>query len=255
VGALVKIALAYIFITLGLRVQGAFWALVVSYAVPLLIFSVPLRQFLFARVKKETIPYKEVTAYLFPVALNSFCLMALVNMDMIFVKRLFSTDSASMYALSQMVGKIFLFLPGAIAIVLLPHASGLNAKGLDATDALKKSLLLTALLCAGAIVVYNVQPALVLRVLTGKVYPEAILIGRLFSLSMSVYALILLMCTYFLSIRDLRYLVYLSISTIVQFAALLFARTGLVQVQLVLCANACLLFFICLRHAFREKEL
>lgn len=242
-GAL-KLAAAFILVSQGFGIAGALGALLISSVVFLLIFYFPLKGFIFIRPQKEEIGYKALLTYLLPVALSYFCFMNLVSFDMILVKYFFAKDDSGIYSLAQMVGKIFLFLPGAISIVMFPKTSGLRAKNLDTAATLRKSLLYAAGLCVFAGLAYNIFPAFTLKALTGKAFPQALVLGRLFSVSMTFFTLLFILITYFLSIKDLRFIKYLVIFTLLQFLAVVLFHKTLMQVQLILCVNSILLFFI-----------
>ncbi len=241
-----KLAIAFVFIVLGCRIAGALGALLISSAINLCIFYFFLRHFISFKAVKEYINYKEILSYTLPVALSSFCFIALVNMDMILVKYFFTPKEAGLYSLSQMVGKIFLFLPSAISIVMFPKVSGLNASNLDTTHTLQRSLVYAAALCVIACLVYNLFPVFVLKILTGKAFAESVVLGRLFSLSMSLFALLFVLITYLLSIKDLRFVKYLVLSTVSQFIGIILFHKSLFQVQAVLCTNAVFIFVILL---------
>lgn len=247
-----KLALAFTFILLGYNVAGALGALLISTLIGLIILYLPLRRFISKKAAKEDINYKDIIIYLFPVAISYFCFIALVSFDMVLVKYFFPAADSGIYSLAQMVGKIFLFLPGAISIVMFPRTSGLKAKNMDTVLTLKRSLIYVIGLCLLATLFYNLFPALVLKVLTGKVYSESILLGRLFSVSMSFFAFLFVLISYFLSVKDLRFIKYLVLFTILQFLAIILFHSSLAQVQLVLCINAISLFFIHLILVYRK---
>jgi O-antigen/teichoic acid export membrane protein len=154
-----------------------------------------------------------------------------------------------------MVGKIFLFLPGAVVIVMFPRLSGLNAKQLETGPTLKKSLLYVLGLSIFAAFVYNILPYTVLEILTGKAYPQAVFLGRLFSISMCLFALLSVLINYFLAVKDLRFLKYLVGFTACQFLAIAVFHRSLAQIQVIMCINAALLFWVHLFLAFRPLKL
>lgn len=243
VSAGLKLLLAYIFIRLGYSIAGALGALLISVLIGIAISYFPLKKFFQIGAEKEDVGFKEIIIFLLPVAATNFCFMALVSFDMVLVKYYFSSDASGVYSLAQMVGKIFLFLPGAISIVMFPKVSSLNAKNLDTRATLRRSLAYVFVLCAIAALSYNFFPSLSLRILTGKAYPESIYLGRMFSLSMSFFTLLYILISYFLSIKDLRYIKYLAISTLLQVAGILVFHHSLFQVQLILCINSAAIFF------------
>ncbi|MCU0652565.1 MAG: oligosaccharide flippase family protein [Candidatus Omnitrophica bacterium] len=251
---LLKLALSVAFIALGYGVAGALGAFLLANLCAIVILYYPLRNFFSCRsTQNAEVNYKEIIVFLFPVALSYFCWIAMVSLDMILVKYFFSLSDAGIYSLAQMVGKIFLFLPGAISVVLFPKTSGLSAKKLDTSAVLKKSLYYCILLGIPAVIIYNLLPGLILQVLTGKAGAEAIFLGRLFSISMSLFAALYIIVAYFLSIKDFRFIKYLVCGTLAQFSAILLLHASLTQVQVILCVNSALLLGVHLFLAFRRK--
>ncbi|MFC1674270.1 oligosaccharide flippase family protein [Candidatus Omnitrophota bacterium] len=239
-----KLSLTFIFLALGFKVAGALGAFLAANMIMILICYLPLKGYISLRRQKEDLDFKEIFLYLWPVAISTFCFMALISYDMILVKYYFGAEDAGFYSLAQMVGKIFFFLPGAISIVMFPRISGLNAKSIDTLPTLKRSLLYTAILCSAAFIGYNIFPAFALKILTGKAFGESILLGRLFGFSMSFFALLYILILYFLSKKDLRFIKYLVLFTLLQFFAIVLFHQSLINVQLILCVSSFCLFLL-----------
>ncbi|MDD5476669.1 MAG: oligosaccharide flippase family protein [Candidatus Omnitrophica bacterium] len=241
-GGIIKLLFTVLFISLGYQIAGALGAFLISVIFGVIIGIIPLRKFLTAQVTAEKPDYKDVFLYLFPIAISNMCFIWLISFDMVLVKYFFSPQASGVYSLAQMVGKIFLFLPGAISLVMFPRTSGLNAINSDTRSVLKKSLLYALCLCLSAAIFYNIFPGFTLKLLTGKALPESILLGRLFSISMTFFALCFVLINYFLSLKSFSFIKYLVISTVLQFAGILIFHNSLFEVQLVLCVNSFLLF-------------
>lgn len=244
ISAISKLILVFLFLSWDFNISGVLGALLISCLIDLFILYIPLRKHITFKVLQENIDYKEIIVFLLPVAISYFCFFSLVNIDMILVRRFFSLEYSGFYSLAQLMGNIFLFLPQAINIAMLPRISGLNAKKMDTVPTLKKSLIFALTLCFLATLIYNLFPAFFLNILTGKVYPESIFLGRLFGISMSFFALLFILITYFLSIKDLRYIKYLILFTILEYLVIIFFHRSLTQVQIILCINSILLFLI-----------
>jgi O-antigen/teichoic acid export membrane protein len=182
--------------------------------------------------------------YLSPIAISNICFVWLVSFDMVLVKYYFSGRESGAYSLAQLVGKIFLFLPGAISIVMFPRTSFLNSTNSNTSAVLNKSLLYAFCLCLSAALFYNIFPSFVLRILTGKALGESIVLGRLFSVSMTFFALCFILINYFLSLKSCKFIKYLVLSVVVQFIGIVLFHNNLIQVQLVLCFNSFLLFVL-----------
>lgn len=247
-----KLVLAFMFIQMGFNIIGALGGFLCAAAITVFISFLPLRRILgnlnphlekggqerFFRTN-----FKEMFVYTLPVLLSYFCFANLINMDMILVKYYFSSNESGVYSLAQMVGKIFLFLPGAVAIVMFPRISNLNAKKENTVSTLKLSLVYAGLLCAAACFIFNLFPCFFLKILTGRAPIEAVVLGRLFSVSMVFFALLLILITYFISMKDLRFIKYLVLFTVLQFIGIVLFHKDLIHVQIALCVSAIALFF------------
>lgn len=253
-GGLLKLFFAFIFLESGFGISGALGAFLASFVIASIVAVFALRKYISFKLNPEELPWREFFIYFFPVAISIFCFTALTNMDMVLVRYYFAPLESGSYSLAQMVGKIFLFLPAAISLVMFPKVSGLNANQLSSTPILKRSLLYAAILCVLAGLFYNTLPSFTLKILTGKAFPESIALGRLFSISMSFYALSFIIISYFLSIKDLRFLKYLVMFSCFQALAIIFLHRSLFQVQLILCITAVITFLLYLIMAGSKQK-
>jgi O-antigen/teichoic acid export membrane protein len=249
---LLKIALVILFLFLGFGIAGCLGAFLVSgLAIPIL-YSVPLKRFLSFKEKGEGVDFRAIIIFLAPVAVSSLCFSVLTNFDMVMVRYFFSTGDSGFYSLAQMVGKIFLFLPGAISIVMFPRTSGLNARNLDTLSTLRRSLIYFSCLSVLTLIFYNLFPSFCLRILTGKTFPETVSLGRVFAISMSCFSLLFILISYFLSIKDMRFIKYLIGFLFLQLLLICVFHKTIFQVQAVICLNAVLLLLIHLKLAFKK---
>ena len=183
---------------------------------PLLISIISL--FIVLKVYRKNIsgikPSKEASLipiykYFFPVAVVVFSFTALTNIDLILVKHFFSSVETGYYSIAQMVGKIFLFLPSSIAIVMFPKSTAAYVNNSHSHKILYKSLLLASILCGIGIIVCFLFPDLVLSVLTSKSNPVSIRLVGLFSLAMTFYALLCLVINYLIATHNLKIALFL----------------------------------------------
>jgi len=152
----------------------------------------------------KTISLVPIYKYFFPVAAVMFSFTVLTNIDVILVKHFFSPSNAGYYSIAQIVGKIFLFLPSALAIVIYPKSTAAYVNNSHSHKILYKSLLLASILCSIGIIVCFLFPGLVLSVLTSKANPVSIRLVGLFSLAMTFYALVWIIINYSLAVHNLK---------------------------------------------------
>ncbi|MFA5431013.1 MAG: hypothetical protein WC329_07640 [Candidatus Omnitrophota bacterium] len=247
---LVKVASAVLFIYLGVGVPGVLLAVCLSLLATVIVTEAALFPL---RAQKPSVAERKEAAfavrqtfssYLLPVSLSLFLFTFLVTADMIFVKSLFPPAEAGIYSFAQMAGKIFLFLPSAVPLVMLPKTSGMAAVKADSGIILGKSIILTLLISAAGAGLFNLFPGFFFKILTGTAVPSVVLLGRFFSLSMSLFAVVYVFIIYFIALQDFRFIKYLVVSAAVQAAAFIIFHASLVNIQQTMCINAFMLLFV-----------
>lgn len=116
-------------------------------------------------------------------------LTALTTLDVVVAKVSLSSKEAGLYGAASLVGRLILFLPTAVASVLLPKVSSRAATGRDASRLVLPSLLITALLCLLLTAVYALAPTVLIRLSFGAKYEDAAPWLWLFGVEMTCFAL------------------------------------------------------------------
>ncbi|TAN61373.1 hypothetical protein EPN16_03435 [bacterium] len=255
--ALVAVAagLLKLLISAGLLRQfpGSLEVALFGFWLPILISVLlgawPLR-FLFRSRVKEKIRLKGLYLYILPVLSTGICFALLTNIDMVLVKHFFTRDAQD-YAIAQMIGKIILSVSGVIYVVMFSRASNLHARKEGSRGILKRSLFFTFILSALAAIVYNIFPGLIFRALAGSVSRQAILLARVFSASMLLYALSNVLFYYQLSIERYRFIRPLLIITALQVIAICFFHHTTLIVASISLIGALSIFLFNLRSSFK----
>jgi O-antigen/teichoic acid export membrane protein len=205
------VALAYV----GLGASGALAASTLSTALVFLLALLPLRPLLKPRqppglaAPDRSASAPAIFGYLASVFVALGCFTALTNVDVVLVKHFFDPVQSGHYSAASMVGKMILYLPGAVAIVMFPKASERSTLNQDTLGVLYNSLLVVGLISGAMVLIYFIFPAHVVRFLFGVQYvPAAPLVG-IFGLSMAFYGLLNILLFYFLSIKEQRFLLLL----------------------------------------------
>ena len=168
--------------------------------------------------------------------------MGLTQMDLIFVKHLFTPVEAGYYSIAQMVGKMFLFLPLPVVMVMFPKVSLLEAQHKETLPILIRSLMATGVLGGIGILLSHLFPDWITQVLTGKTYPDCSPLIRLFSINMTFFSLTFILLYYHLATRRKEALYPLSLLTFIQVGAIALFHETMTQVLYIVGAVAfCLL--------------
>jgi len=242
-GMFLRLISGIILVMIGFGVNGALSASIIGMFFALFIISWPIRS-LFQEKANERVDFKEIYRYSAPVILTLLCFMILTNVDVVLVKHFFSPLEAGNYSAAALVGRIILFLPFSIVIVMFPKASELYAQEKDSSLILKKSLLYVGLLAGGATLAFFLFPRLPLFLLWGNRFQASTpLVGK-FALAMTLFGLVNILFFYQLSIHRFRFLYLAGAFTLLQIIAITLFHNTLSQVVWILLANGILLFII-----------
>jgi O-antigen/teichoic acid export membrane protein len=168
--------------------------------------------------------------YFLPVGLTLLCFMVLTNSDLILVKHFFTPMEAGHYSIAQMVGKIILFFPVPVVMVMFPRISSLAGQERKALSTLGQSLMITGFLCALAAGFSLVYPSYIIRFLSGNEYSECIPLARIFSVNMALFSLTLILLYYQLATLRKWFLLPLSFLTFAQILLITLFHKTLTQV-------------------------
>jgi O-antigen/teichoic acid export membrane protein len=159
----------------------------------------------------------------------------LTNLDPLFVKHFFSPEMAGNYAPVVTLAKVSLFLPWAIAIVLLPKVKQYQSVGRDARPILLLALAGALAPGLGTTVLYFLSPGLLVRILFTGAYANPGIVLALASLAASLYAGMYIWLNYSLSL-DRPAFVYVLLGVLVWqgLGMYFFGRDSLVSMTLVM---------------------
>ena len=246
-----KLLVGIILVWLGWGVAGALGGYIVFPVSMLIIGFFIIRSIRSCLPKgigeaEDTISMMSIYKYYIPTGLALFSFTLLTNSDVVLVKHFFSPQEAGFYSIAQIVGKIILFLPGAVVAVVFPKAAAAQAQNNSSFSILKKGLVIIALSNIFATLVCVLFPNAVLKLLTGKTNAESAQLVIWFALAMSFYALTWLNIFYNLSINQFRFILYLIILSVAQTAAIYIYHPNLISVIKILTVFSILSFLITL---------
>ena len=178
IAAAAKLLLAIPLILIGLKVSGALFGLVAATLFALVYVSyrakanIRLRDHIkenyFKLILKDG-DLKKDLLYGLLIFLALFSINLLYSADVIIVRRFFSTTDSGLYSGIASIGRIIFFSTFAISDVLLP-AVKIKGAAKDNAKNLQKALFITILLGGFALLLFYLEPQLIIRILIGKNY-------------------------------------------------------------------------------------
>ena len=238
-----KLILGIFLVYFGFGVMGAMSSVALSTFIATL-FSLLLLEMNLPKVNKTAdrtqnpgrpTSYKlsAVYRYLLPVGLTLLCFMVLTNVDLILVKHFFTPVEAGYYSIAQMVGKIILFLPLPIVMVMFPKLSTIEEQEKKALSTLGKSLGIAGLLCGGTVIFSLLFPLFIVKILSGKAHLECSALVRIFSVNMGLFSCTLILLYYHLSTQRRQFLYPLVFFTFIEIGLITLFHDTLIQVLMI----------------------
>lgn len=207
-----------------------------------------------SQTKGESLRLGELARDYLPTAGFLLGFSLLTNLDLNLVKKFFSPQEAGYYAVAQMVGKIILYLPGAIAVVLFPKAAAAQAGGRPSFHLLVKGMAASAVLGLAGVAAAGAAPGPLLKLLTGKTSAASVELVFPFALAMFFYSLAWTAGFYNLSLRRMRFVAPVAGLAVLQAAAVWLHHPDLKSVVLIVAAGGFLTLAATLGFARSARE-
>jgi O-antigen/teichoic acid export membrane protein len=221
-------------IFLGLKVSGAIGSQVISAIVA---FSVSIYFILRLKSLDEgtyRIPRASIYKYTFLTLYTISCFLLLTNLDVVLVKHFFDPHTAGIYSSAVTIGKIILYFPGAMAIVLFPKTSELQTLSKKSVKILAKALLIVFVLCLIINVIYFVAPDLLVRIMFGEAFFEGVPYIGYYGIAMTFYSLLNITVLFLLSLNFYSLIPVLTITSLLELILLNYYHKNLLEVIYIL---------------------
>lgn len=230
-----RLIFAILLLQIGLQAAGAIVALPLGSSVALALALMLLRVYFRAPTPAEAprpISWR-YSAYTM-IGLLSFALM--VNIDPIVVRRFFGDTAAEFYAPVVTLGKMNLFIPLGIGLVLFPKATQRHAAGRDSRPVLLLALVATLLPGLFLTFLYYLYPAEIVQLVFGDAYTDPGILLPLVGLATTLYAAVNIWLNYALSIEKKTYVIALATIVFFQVGAMLAFHQTLIAIPLIMVA-------------------
>lgn len=182
-GGVFRLLFGCVFILMGYGLNGAVAAVTFSMLTVFIMTSFSLSP----HFKKEGAfesRKKDVMLYSVPVLLSTVGFTTMTNMDLIFVKHIFSPDEAGLYAAVSVLGKTILYLPSALVLALFPIVSESHTLNNDTFKILDKGLVYTAAISSAGVLAFVFFPSFAIGTLFGESFVGAAPLLKFYGLAM-----------------------------------------------------------------------
>lgn len=239
----IKVPLAIFLVFVAWKVYGAISAVLVSVFLAFIFGFFFMKDII--KTKKQEDEFKGIYSYSLPFFISILSIVLVYSLDVIFVKRFFSSEIAGKYAVASMLGKMIFFGTSAISKAMFPLSSESYENGKKTSFLLKKSLKIVFLISGIALLFFLFFPSLIIKILFGSAYTDVSSILFILGLSLTILSFTNLIILYGLSINKIKKnSFYLLIFVILEIALFSIFHSSLLQFSLVfLMTNLLMLFY------------
>ncbi len=231
--SIARLAFTVLLIGLGGQAAGVLLALPLGSTLALILALLLLRNY-FRATPPSTAPrtFSRQYSLITLVGLLAFAMM--VNVDPILVRRLFGDAIAEAYAPIVTLGKMNLFIPLGIGLVLFPKTTQRQAAGRDSRPVLLLALAATLLPGLALTLLYWAVPGRIVHAIFGEAYAAPGGILALVGLATTLYAGVNIWLNYALSLERHTYIYALAAIVAGQIGAMLLFHARLESIALIM---------------------
>ena len=231
--AFLKLIFGVFLVFLGLAVNGAILAIILSFIFPLILLYYKLKKYL-ENKEQTSLNIKEIYSNSYAVLFTLLTLTLFYTIDLFLVKHYFSGIEAGLYATASLLGKIIYFASLAIVLVMFPKTTELFTVNKPSSTILIKSLVFILLIAIPVLLVYFLLPEYAILILGGREYlPISNLLG-FFGLAMTFFTLSYTLAFYNLSINKSSFVYGLVILNIIETLAIYLFHSTIKEVVIIL---------------------
>jgi O-antigen/teichoic acid export membrane protein len=229
-----RFVFGWLFIKMGWGVSGALLGGALGSIIVLVISAYVIRGVFTQERSAKRLRLRDIGRSYLPFIISNSIFFLLVSIDTIIVKRKFPSSIAGDYASAAFMGKIILYFPSSVGIVLFPKLVEAHVAGKDTRRLLRMGILIVLTGSLAISAVFIAFPRFTVTTLYGAEYIGAASILWIISLAMSCYTVVGMFMYYFLATEETRFLIVaLTACAVPGILAMYFVASTSFQVALV----------------------
>jgi len=228
----IKLVLAIIFVSVGWKVYGAIFAVILGYAAALFYGWYKLKEY---RIGEErAFASKPLYDYTLPMFFTVLFFTAFYSIDLLLVKHFFPAIDAGNYAVISLLGKVVFFASFSVVQVMFPKVVELSESNSAHKNLMWKSWAMVVLITIPILIVYYFFNEVVVNLLFGSAYLGVAAMIFPYGIFMTTVSLSKLMSLYLLSLKKFKFLYVFLLFFLAQVVGIYFFHESLLQVIVVL---------------------
>jgi O-antigen/teichoic acid export membrane protein len=231
--SILRLVFVLLLLSVGLQATGAIVALPLASTIALVVAIFLLRSYF--RSPDPISPPRPISwrySTLTLIGLLAFGIM--INIDPIVVRRFFGDAAAAAYAPVVTLGKMNLFIPLGIGLVLFPKATQRHAAGRDSRPVLLLALAATLIPGLLLTILFYLFPSQIVQRVFGDAYADPGVLLALVGLATTLYAGVSIWLNYALSLERKSFVIALACIVVLQILAMIMFHQQLTSIAWVM---------------------
>jgi len=248
-----KLIFVLLFVWLGWGLTGAIGSLLVSNIITIISGLLLLRLAVpsFQNDTGVRVSLRSLT--------SAFLLIGIVislptSGDVMLVTHYFTPHEAGIYNAVATMGKVILFLPVAISLVMLPQVSQQHAAGNGTIEVLVRSLVYVIIISGLAVLLYWLLPDFIIGVFLGEQYSAAAAYLGWYGTAMLLFAANYLLVQYYLAVSNRPAVLTAVFITLSQVVAIVLAHSSTWYIIIILLMGNLILLILNIIPLLKSKE-
>jgi O-antigen/teichoic acid export membrane protein len=233
--AVIKLALAILFVYLGWQVFGAISGAIIGPVVAIALSFVSISDIIKSKEKPTKLP--GIYGYAKPAFVINIVLLIAYTVDVLIAKIVFSPEIAGAYAIAATLAKIVFFGTQPISRAMFPLSAEQKTKK-KSENVLGNALSLLGLAILVSLIIFFFFPDLIISIFSGKDIPQAVSVLFFLGLAMSILSITNLVLLYKLSIGATKGYQYLLGFLVLELILLFYFSSSIIQFSIAFITSA-----------------
>ena len=255
--SIIKLVFGWIFVVAGYSINGGVAAIFLGTLIPYFISFFPLKFVFNGKINSAfKIDMKTLLIYGIPSTLITLGISSFITSDLILVKHFFSPDTAGLYAQLSLIGRIIFFISAPIGSVMFPIIVQQHAKKENFTNTFLLSAILILIPSIAITIFYTLFPKFsILFVIKKEEALAAIPYLTLFSIWITIYSLVSIISSFYLSIKKTKIVIPVIITALLQIFLIIIFHQNIWQIIIIsLSINIILLLILLVYYQYISKK-
>jgi O-antigen/teichoic acid export membrane protein len=240
-----KLLFGVLLVIAGFGVAGAMGGVVIGSVFGLLVVFIGVRDHLV----KTGLPIsvadaRSIKIFLIPATIAAVCYGIMTNVDIFLANHYLDKTGAGLYSTASTLGKIILFMPGAIGAVMFPKVTQAHTRSEGTVRVMRRSIMWNLTLTGMLALAFLLVPETVLGLLSTTSYLGAAPALQVVGISMMFFGLGVLFMNYGLATDRHQYIFFMLLFTVVEVVLLILFHSTPVEISYDMLVTGVLMCFV-----------